>query len=232
MGWVYVNEDIDYWVRLPKSSWEEAPWDEQQWADSKAFYLRLSRDLPDDQEATGRLARLLMTYRQDSDKEPTDNYLYFEDLEGYPLMAQVSYGQSRGDRDATLREWNSADGFDHPPEITPFSTEGFGEGIRLRGYAESEQGNMAMHLWYNLRNEEHGLDLQVIVASNELGRLAVAEPEIDAFVQGVQALADDFEFEEPDLENLPEPEPEPRFSLSGLLRGRKRKQDGGPASRT
>ncbi|AWZ09287.1 MULTISPECIES: hypothetical protein [unclassified Streptomyces] len=231
MGWVFVSYDDDCWVHLPKGSWDETPWsDEQRWAESEAICLRHFRRMPEDQEATARLARLLTTYRQGVDDDPLENYLYFEDPEDFPLVARVWYGASKGDRDSTLREWSSAKEFDHSPEIAPFSTEGFGEGIRLRGYAESEQGNMAMHLWYNLRNEEHGLDLQVIVASNELGRLAVAEPEIDAFVQGVQALADDFEFEEPDLENLPEPEP--RFSLSGLLRGRKRKQDGGPASRT
>lgn len=231
MGWVHVNYDFDYWVHLPKGSWDETPWsDEQRWAESEAICLRRFRRMPDDQEAIARLARLLTTYREEFDGVPTENYLYFEDPEEFPLAARLWYGPSEGTREDMLREWTDADGFDHPPEVAPFATEGFGDGIRMRGYGESSEGNMTMHLWYILRNEEHGLDLQVLAASTELGRMAIAEPEIEAFARGVQALADDFEFEEPDLENLPEPEP--RFSLSGLLRGRKRKQDGGPASRT
>ncbi len=121
-------------------------------------------------------------------------FIHLPDPRLIPLPVNYRIFRMDGEPEQTLRMLIHADDADavEPPIIDEFTTDRLGRGLRTLRYLQHHDGDsesLFASLNYAFRSEEHETDLRVWAVSPDLGRLQLAQPDIDTLVRATTIIS-------------------------------------------
>jgi hypothetical protein len=117
-------------------------------------------------------------------------WLHLPDPRIMPLPLRVGIWAARGPRQAAFRVLTNADDprAMKQPVVTEFDTEDLGTGMKTMRYVRLGDGGICGAVNYAWRSDRYETDVRLFAASDDLGRLERAIPDIENFARGMRIV--------------------------------------------